>query len=109
MRNPTLNDLPLRCFKKTPTVQECAKAFIKEMRATLEPSEMNDAIALNKQEPNKSVCHTHDFCDANMVMASALKGLCSKLPNGEDPESFKFWNAAWKLAFDANFDESKIN
>lgn len=44
------------------------------------------------------VCHSHDFCDANMVMYAAFIDV-----TGEEtcftPKQVALWNAAWEYAF----------
>lgn len=55
----------------------------------------------NKAEQSLNVCHSHDFCDANMIMLEAHQNL------GFDPgysrAEVKLWNDAWNLAFKNGF------
>lgn len=37
------------------------------------PENYAEAIRLNQQEPDPEICHSHDFCDANMVMLDAVQ------------------------------------
>lgn len=48
-----------------------------------------------------NVCASHDFCDANMIMAQAMKRLAPSLDDAkifEDSSLVALWNEAWGLA-----------
>jgi len=93
-----------------------AIAFCRLMRWTLGKAKFDEAVARNRAEPNPNVCHTHDFCDANMVMKRAcdVTDVPDFNPEDEDDESWcedrrtPVWNAAWNLAVAANFDPKAI-
>ncbi len=62
-----------------------------------------DALAKVKRRNRQSlsdpatpsgVCASHDFCDANMVMADAIQAATGEYPNGDNP----LWNPAWTAA-----------
>jgi hypothetical protein len=74
----------------------------------------------NRIETSTGVCHTHDFCDANMAMAVAFERFGLKTfvdyehaDDGslsvEEIEATDLWNAAWDYARDRGFflDELK--
>lgn len=48
----------------------------------------------NEQQTDKSICHSHDFCDANQAMIDALEA------NGIEwsTDQIDLCNAAWDLA-----------
>lgn len=61
----------------------------------------------NRTETHPGVCHSHDFCDANMVMLAAMVELCLQSPAdlsalGETSPQWNYsvdlWNAAWDWA-----------
>ncbi len=52
---------------------------------------------LNKSEVVPGVCHTHDFCDANMTMEAAAKKIGLTLESSSRRHS-EIWNDAWSLA-----------
>ena len=85
-------------------VLRLAKAFSRNMRAALEPEELREAIARNHAETSVSVCHTHDFLDANMIMDAAFSEAFGRArededpETGEEPEDFEVWGAAWMIA-----------
>ncbi|WP_262267192.1 MULTISPECIES: hypothetical protein [Microvirga] len=76
---------------------------------------MAEVVRRNGVEQNRDVCHSHDFCDANMVMASAMayvlgrptwmpfdweKGRCTEAEHEAD---MALWGRAWDLAKDTYF------
>lgn len=56
----------------------------------------------NIAETEDGICHSHDFCDANMVMDAAMRALgIDPLPEDEDgmPEWVnELWNNSWDIA-----------
>lgn len=88
-----------------PAVDALAEAFVKQLREQLTAEQFAEVVALNGVELNPDVCHSHDFCDANMVMDAAFHTL------GVDPLEYGYteedgmsqevcnlWNAAWNRA-----------
>ncbi len=47
------------------TTTELAREFSRRLREEIGAENLNSAIARNAGEVNSSVCHSHDFCDAN--------------------------------------------
>lgn len=86
------------------TPAQLAAAFSVELRNELSPDGIRDVIDLNKDEKHPDVCHSHDFCDANMVMLAALARLLgvdqdAVLVGSREPdEQMTLWNDAWGLA-----------
>lgn len=80
------------------SVEDLAREFSRLLRRDLSARQMAEVVRLNDTEANKSVCHTHDFCDANMVMAEAFRncGLPDAVTTNDD--STDLWNAAWDQA-----------
>ena len=62
-------------LKPLPTVDSLAIEFCDELRATLTPEKMQDVVSLNAMEADPNVCHSHDFCDANMVLNDVFCGM----------------------------------
>lgn len=99
-----------------------AKKFSQLLRKELK-TDLDIVIKRNRVENallphGASVCHTHDFCDANMVMDKAIRA-CGFDPDkardedGEPIEPFDteltaLWNEAWNLANKAEFDPKRI-
>jgi hypothetical protein len=88
----------------TDPAKRLAVLFGVEIRQYLTPSELAEANKRNAAETDTLICHTHDFCDANMAMDAAFERVYAKsvsdYPDGSDEQqaAFKVWNAAWGLA-----------
>ena len=97
--------------KKFPSVPALAKEFIRVMRSYLTKKQMDEVVKRNLDEPKGSrVCHTHDFCDANMAMDEAGKNLGVKfVPNLDDDRYAKLWSDAWELAVRVDFDTKLVD
>ena len=60
-------------------------------------------IARNKRETNGTVCHSHDFLDANDVMAEAFLNVAGHEHDPQSDEDLQTWNAAWNMAVRQEF------
>lgn len=81
-----------------PSPHELARGFSRVLRKRLSPDELAECVRRNDSEANPGICHSHDFCDANMAMAEAWE-LLTSLPHC--PEAL--WDAAWNIAKTSNF------
>jgi hypothetical protein len=84
-----------------------AKAFSKKLRGYLSYDQMKDVVSLNNADKDKSVCHSHDFCDANMFMADGFKAVTGRLPELNVEADCDLFNAAWTIAKNNGFYKSK--
>jgi hypothetical protein len=80
-----------------------ALEFSNVLGAWLGPKKMREVVQLNAQEDNPNICHSHDFCDANMAMDEAMKklGVEPMIPTDEEgmpQEICDLWNRAWAMA-----------
>lgn len=90
-------------------VEQLAREFSRQLWAEIGSTKMKQVIQLNANEKNPSVCHSHDFCDANMVMlaaGSALKFWSEFSFDWEGPQ-VKLMNEGWALAKVLNFPSGK--
>lgn len=79
---------------------KAAEKFV-ELLAEMGPVTMQQIAKRNAEETSPLVCHTHDFCDANMVMSEALgvaMGTGDVVPSEDDEATIELWNAAWEIA-----------
>jgi hypothetical protein len=84
-----------------PTPADVAVAFVAVLRTWLTPQEMAMVRERNRVEPDARVCHSHDFCDANMAMDAALEQLGATYESSDDGQPdwrTDLWNAAWNHA-----------
>jgi len=85
---------------------ELADQFIRDLRAILTPDELELVVARNRAERDDSICHSHDFCDANDVMTSSWETVFGGIPAfvTQGPMSLHgeldmaAWNEAWRIA-----------
>lgn len=86
--------------------QELAKTFSRLLRESLPQEEIDEIICRNDAETSKSICHSHDFCDANMVMHAAGIEVGAWIDAGfdlENEQTVTIWNDAWDLAKTTRF------
>ena len=91
-------------------IEKLAREFSRLLRRDLSDHEMSIVVTKNNGDSDTSCCHSHDFCDANMVMAEAFENVVGRLPTmtGEvernpglekqHQQDFDLWNAAWSMA-----------
>lgn len=74
---------------------QLAKEFSAMVVASHSPVELSDIIQKNRREPDLQVCHSHDYCDANMLMLAVFEdhGL-----DVEDEQNHVLWCEAWGIA-----------
>lgn len=87
------------------TALRIAKAFCRQLASSLTEGELTLVRERNRVEENAGVCHTHDFCDANMLMLDAFVecGLAENQETCIGDELHPLWNSAWKLAAESEF------
>ncbi len=82
------------------TASDLATMFVRKLRGTLLSQEWRAMLRDNATETNVNVCHSHDHCDANMVILDAyceLAGLSQDDSIDLDALTDLF-NDAWSLA-----------
>jgi hypothetical protein len=57
----------------------------------------------NAAEKNSDICHSHDFCDANICMHDAFVSLAYN-PMFDEENIVKAWVKAWNLAKKNRFE-----
>ncbi|WP_431798061.1 hypothetical protein SGO26_30200 (plasmid) [Cupriavidus metallidurans] len=86
-------------------VELLAEKFASNLRAWLSPEEMAAVNERNRLDNDPMICHSHDFCDANMAMHNAVVELrinSEDVPSWSD-EMVALLNAAWEVARRNNF------
>lgn len=87
-----------------PNPRALAVAFVCELEDTLTGAQMREVRRRNRRRaPGASTCASHDFCDANMVMAAAWEQVTGQEAlrddEGEmDERVVATWNRAWAMA-----------
>lgn len=66
--------------------------------------EITLAAMKNANQPDTRICHTHDYCDANMAMHAAfMRYNIDPAEEGEWKNCAELWHSAWELAKSSNF------
>jgi hypothetical protein len=104
----------------TDTTARLALEFARKLHAALPTVQMALLVARNADETDPMVCHSHDFCDANMVMDEAMQrvlGRATRMPSdaeegnctqAESDADTTLWNTAWDQARLAGFDLTEL-
>jgi hypothetical protein len=86
-------------------IKFCAKRFAEVLADWLTPAEQAAVIERNTKQMDPLVCHSHDFCDANMAMLDALQsiGVIGETFSSLPEEAMILWCAAWDEAKRSGF------
>jgi hypothetical protein len=76
-------------------VQSLANDFDIRIKTALGDVDYTLAIEENATETNPGICHTHDHCDANVVMAEAFKHVAGYEIDLQSSYDAQLWNDAW--------------
>lgn len=79
-------------------VTAIATAFATRLMREVGPLKMAEIARLNAAEGNPNVCHSHDFCDANMPMSEAFEDVTGREPDPSSDADARLWDAAWAQA-----------
>jgi hypothetical protein len=90
-------------------VNRLARAFTAHVRAFfVEGDDVGGMFATvlerNRAEENPTICHTHDFCDANILMSNAWEETFPHEPfSPQNTFHAELWSEAWQQAKAAEF------
>lgn len=88
-------------------VRKLAREFTRVLRTELSGAEWAEMRDRNRDETDPSVCHSHDFCDANMAMDEAFRNVTGRPAKAADPDDQALWNAAWDEAKATDMTEAR--
>ena len=90
-----------------PSVEALAHEFSEALRSVLSPREMKTVIRRNRKQHCPNICHSHDFCDTNIVLHQVFlrHGMDAADEGGLDRWG-DLWDATWNLA---KFNEFRID
>jgi hypothetical protein len=80
-----------------------AERFSKLLSEAVGEKTLETIIRLNATEIPGTVCHSHDFLDANEVMSDAFTQVVGREPDTGNDEDARLWSAAWDAAQRAKF------
>lgn len=81
-----------------PSAQQLADRFAVVLRSWLTAEEWAKVRVRNASETDPHVCHSHDFCDANMAMDEAWGSFMNAHIDADDEAQAKLWSDAWDIA-----------
>jgi hypothetical protein len=85
-----------------------ARQFCRELQRLIGTKKLALAARRNQLNPNKAVCHTHDFCDANVAMDAAFKVVTGRNASLRGTLTNVVWQQAWALARAARFQPDAV-
>ena len=69
------------------------------LRTHISPDEMDEVITSNQGETNPGICHSHDFCDANVVLYEVFISHCIDVADeGGIARWGQLWGKVWNRA-----------
>ncbi len=77
-----------------------ATEFDIELRTNMTEADYAEAVRLNREDStyaSGSCCATHNFTDANEVMAAAFSRMMGRDADVDDDQDTALWNAAWDM------------
>jgi hypothetical protein len=87
-----------------PTPETLAREFADALEAILSPKDMREIVRRNRGETHPRICHTHDFCDANVVLFDVfIKYGMDIAAEGGRQRWGKLWDDSWQAAKAAEF------
>lgn len=80
------------------TTAKISTKFVELLAAHLSDAQWKQMCQANLHETNPSICHSHDFCDANVVMQEAFEAVMERAFNHDSESDSETFNKAWELA-----------
>jgi hypothetical protein len=81
------------------TIDSLAREFSQSLKSALSSEEMKELVQKNHAETTQGICHSHDYCDANMVLHEVfMKHGMDIADEGGRERWGEMWDAAWSLA-----------
>lgn len=107
----TLNErltIEARIMKSEDDAEKIARKFAEGLTEDLGAGTVAEIVRLNATPAYAGCCASHDFCDANMVMADAFEEVLGHALDAGDETHAALVNRAWDLAKNAGFDPKAI-
>lgn len=83
----------------TPTVETLAFEFSQGLHSYITEEKMAEVVRRNRAEASPGICHSHDFCDANMFLYDVFtKYGMNPVDEGGLDRWGDLWDRAWNMA-----------
>lgn len=79
-------------------INSLSKVFLYTLKNRISKQDFEAACQRNAVQQQPNICHSHDFCDANMVMAQAFEAASGIKVDIENDNQRYIWTSAWRLA-----------
>ena len=87
-----------------PTVETLAREFSQGLRSYINEEQMAEVVRRNRAEASPGICHSHDFCDANMFLYDVfMKYGMNPVEEGGMDRWGDLWDRAWNMAKASEF------
>ncbi len=91
----------------TPTAETLAFEFSQGLHSCLTEEQIAEVVRRNLAETSPGICHSHDFCDANMVLHEVfMKYGMNPVEEGGMDRWGDLWNRTWNMAKGSGFKVS---
>lgn len=80
------------------TTKQLGEVFTQYLRREIGPQRFTEVVRRNAVEQSPSVCHSHDFIDANEVMAEAFRAVIGREIDLQSDADCALWSDAWAVA-----------
>lgn len=82
---------------------DIARQFCTNIQEALTRDQFWQMIERNKCESDNRICHSHDFCDANVLLAEAFAKVMKRELDTQSDADLRLWSEAWAIAKEADF------
>lgn len=86
-----------------PKTRRLALAFARDLRKEITDENVEEVVRRNARPDYAGSCASHDFCDANMVMADAFHHIMGRDFEISSEVDMEIWNRAWDTARASGF------
>lgn len=84
--------------------ENLAREFSERLKQTLSPEELNELVLRNRIEKTPNICHSHDFCDANILLHDVFIRHGMDIADEGGRELWgEMWDNTWNLAKSKEF------
>ncbi len=88
----------------TTSSEALAREFSHQLKQELTSDEIKQVVMRNRTEHDDRICHSHDFCDANMILHEVFMNHGMDIADEGGRERWgALWDEAWRLAKSADF------
>src|ERR1700744_1220901 len=86
-----------------------AMKFSEFLRRDLGTATVLKICERNDADEIPGICHSHDFCDANMIMHEAMTVVLGDEPDvgGDCQNIVNLWNDAWQMAYNNSYSRGR--